>query len=134
MITSEEYMLKVIRQREVMRAERDTYRNRALALMRQLRKLRDEYLDDLHAVALHRVHDLIAAEQARDGLASTITSQRSEIDTLRADSEEARELLEELFAETGYKQSYTARDGGLHPGATSTIKAVWECLYGKVTP
>lgn len=44
---------------------------------------------------------------------------------------EARALLAELLDETGLKESYTARDGTLHPGATSTVKDVWRFLWGE---
>lgn len=53
-------------------------------------------------------------------LASVVTRQRSEIDTLRA-----------ALEETGLKASYTARDGTLHPGATSTVADVWRFLWGE---
>lgn len=43
----------------------------------------------------------------------------------------ARALLAELLDETGLKESYTARDGTLHPGATQTVKDVWRFLWGE---
>ena len=80
-----------------------------------------------------------------DALASVVTRQRSGIDTLRAALEDvvddrdeavgqiatARALLAELLDETGLKESYTARDGTLHPGATQTVKDVWRFLWGE---
>lgn len=41
----------------------------------------------------------------------------------------ARALLAELLGETGLKASYTAADGRLHPGATSTVADVWRFLW-----
>lgn len=53
----------------------------------------------------------------------------AEVARLTTAVEQARELLAELLDETGLKACYTLADGGLHPGATSTIAAVWRFLW-----
>lgn len=74
--------------------------------------------DEVHALT-------VQLQAAQAALADVLADHTATVAELAA----ARELLEELFTETGYKKSYTAKDGGLHPGATSTVAAVWRFLW-----
>lgn len=95
----------------------DEYRNRALALVRQLRKKREQWLSDVHGAALFRIHELIRAETERDEL------KKKRVNLLRFLTEDVAELFDDVwgqFAVPGTVKGVTK----LWAGGLSTLEAV----------
>lgn len=69
------------------------------------------------------------AQAERDQYKLWWESSQAALGDLMHEHADAMAALQEAFDESGWAESYVLKDGTLHPGATSTVAAVFKALY-----